>query len=409
MMYFEYAIIKTSVVQRGVNMISRFESNNIIKEFQVRHSLSEHSNDIVQSFINNISFPKTLDELYFFATEHGSFNVEDVLYEDETVWTSPKWAKIGDIVFFMHSKTAKSTITSLRTQLNNERDDISKKKYNILMDWINRGLDLYSQYGGKIFAIGKVIGAPEYITDSDDDYEDASFYHWGSRIYSEIEVFVLETPIDISEFNDFIFVSRQSGITPVFGKEFIKLRDLITSKNETPEYFLRSIATPLPLTKINSDNWLEITDEYRRSFMLESQFRSYYVDYLLSAISDRKTIYKECRCVKKNNPNTFADNVIYINGKYVPVEVKLSIAAEPNIKGQVENYCDTDEIYIDSKRNKKITPNQIYNKNVIVIDTDDIYVFNSDDYELKHILSLNNLTATSDLQVLKKAIINELV
>lgn len=390
-------------------MIFRFENSNIIKEFQVNRGLSEHSSEIVQSFINNISFPKTLDELYFFATEHGSFNVEDVLCEDETVWTSPKWEKIGDIVFFMHSKTAKSTITSLRTQLNFERDNISKRKYNTLMDWINRGLDLYSQYGGKIFAIGKVIGAPEYIADSDDDYEDSSFYHWGSRIYSEIEVFVLETPIDISEFNDFIFVSRQSGITPVFGKEFIKLRDLIASKNEIPEYFLRSVATPLPLTKINSDNWLEITDEYRRSFMLESQFRSYYVDYLLSAISDRKAIYKECRCVKKNTPNTFADNVIYINGKYVPVEVKLSIKTEQNIKGQIKNYCNTDEIYIDSKRNKKITPNQIYNKNVIVIDTEDLYVFNADKYELRHIISLNKLITTSDLQKLKNTIVSELV
>ena len=389
-------------------MIIRFENSNIIKEFQVNRGLSEHSNEIVQSFINNISFPKTLEELNCFVTEHGCFNVEDILWESETVWTSPKWAKIGDIVFFMHSKTAKSTITSLRTQLNNERYNIPNKKYNVLMDWINRGLDLYSQYGGKIFAIGKVIGAPEYITDSDDDYEDASFYHWGSRIYSEIEVFVLETPIDISEFNDFIFVSRQSGITPVFGKEFIKLRDLIASKNETPEYFLRSVATPLPLTKINSENWLEITEEYRRSFMLESQFRSYYVDYLLSAISDRKTIYKECRCVKKNSPNTFADNVIYINGRYIPVEVKLSIAAEPNIKGQVENYCNTDEICIDSKRKKKIDPEQIHNENVIVIDTEDVYMFNADNYELKHIFSLNNLITFSDLQKLKAAVIKNL-
>ena len=390
-------------------MISRIESCNLIKEFQVKHRLSEHSDTIVQSFINNISFPKTLDELYWYATQHGSFNVEDVLYESETVWTSPKWAKIGDIVFFMHSKTAKSTITRLRTQLYKEKDNIPKNKFKTLIDWINRGLGLYSQYGGKIFAIGRVIGAPEYIADSDDDYEDASFYHWGSRIYSEIEVFVLETPICISEFNDFIFVSRQSGITPVFGKEFIKLRDLIASKNETPKYFLSSVATPLPLTKINSENWLEITEEYRRSFMLESQFRSYYVDYLLSAISDRKTIYKECRCVKQNNPNTFADNVIYINGKYIPVEVKLSVAAEPNIKGQVENYCNTDEIYIDSKRNKKTLPNQIYNKNVIVIDTEDIYVFNVDDYDMKHIISLNSLATVHDLQKIKKAIIKELV
>ena len=143
--------------------------------------------------------------------------------------------------------------------------------------------------------------------------------------------------------------------------------------------------------------------------MLESQFRSYYTDYLLCEVSDRKTIYRECRCIKKDNSDTFADNVIYINGKYVPVEIKLSISAESNIKGQVKNYCNTDEIYIDTKRNKKINPNQIYNKNVIVIDTEGVYIFNSDNYELKHILSLNALTNISDIQMLKKNILKELV
>lgn len=386
-------------------MIRRIESN-VLKEFQIKHRLLEQTTNKVQAFINNISFPKSLDELYYFATEHGTFNVEDILIEYETTWTSPKWAKSGDIVFFMHSKTSKSTITRLRTQLNNEKNKLPKKKYRLLMDWINRGLDLYSKYGGKIFALGRVIGAPEYI---DNDYADDSLYHWGSRIYCDMEVFVLDVPVDISEFNDFIFVSRQSGITPIFGKEFIKLKNLIASKNETPEYFLNSVSVPLPLTKINSKNWLEITEEYRRSFILESQFRSYYVDYLLSAISDRKSIYKECRCVKQGNPNTFADNVIYLNGKYVPVEVKLSVQAEPNIKGQVENYCYTDEIYIDSKRNRKIFPEQIYNKNVIVIDTDDVYVFNINKYKLKHILSLNELSSLSDVQKLKLAVIRELV
>lgn len=108
MIYFEYVIIKISVVQRGFNMISRFESNNIIKEFQVRHSLSEHSNDIVQSFINNISFPKTLDELYYFIRERNSFDVESVLYDEVVWWTSPKWTKIGDIVSLCTQKQQKA-------------------------------------------------------------------------------------------------------------------------------------------------------------------------------------------------------------------------------------------------------------------------------------------------------------
>ena len=101
-------------------MISKIKNSHSQKEFQVRHGLREQlTGENVQAFINNISFPKTLDELYWFATEHGSFNVEDILFETETVWTSPKWVKIGDVVFFMHSKTAKSIITKLRTELCN--------------------------------------------------------------------------------------------------------------------------------------------------------------------------------------------------------------------------------------------------------------------------------------------------
>ena len=180
------------------------------------------------------------------------------------------------------------------------------------------------------------------------------------------------------------------------------------SKNITPYYFEESIATPLPLTKINHVNWIEITEEYRRSFMLESQFRSYYVDYLLESIGDRKTIYKECRCVKGNNPNTFTDNVIYIKGRYLPIEVKLSIAVESDIKDQVNQYCNTDEIYIDSKKGRKVIPNQIYNNNVLVIDTEDVYMFDSRKYNLFHVQSLNQLKTKDDVKKLNDIIINHL-
>ena len=67
----------------------------------------------VQAHINNISFPKTLDELYWFVTENGSFNVEDILFNKFVEWTVPNWTQTGDIVFFMHAKTARSTITKL--------------------------------------------------------------------------------------------------------------------------------------------------------------------------------------------------------------------------------------------------------------------------------------------------------
>lgn len=73
----------------------------------------------VQAFIDNISFPKNLEELEDFVDE---FDVEQVLRVDETEWTAPKWAVEGDIVFFFHAKTAIQWITKLETRIKEERN-----------------------------------------------------------------------------------------------------------------------------------------------------------------------------------------------------------------------------------------------------------------------------------------------
>ncbi len=169
----------------------------------------------VQAFVNNISVPKTLEELQFFIDEHGCYNVEDILQDSETEWTAPFWAKPGDIVFFMHAKTACSYLTAMRTQLQNDRMHYPNEKYSEMIGWIKRGLNLHKKYGGKIFAVAKVAGFPEYNDD------DTDIYHWSSRIYACMDkICVLEQPIDISEFNNQIFISRQSGITPILGDDF---------------------------------------------------------------------------------------------------------------------------------------------------------------------------------------------
>lgn len=110
-----------------------------------------------------------------------------------------------------------------------------------------------------------------------------------------------------------------SGITPVFGTEYRKLKDIICRYNEVPMYFRQSDATPMPLAKINKENWMKLTAEFRHAFFLECQFRTYFVDYLLHALSDRATIFKECRCVKQGIPASFVDNIIWFNGKLLPV------------------------------------------------------------------------------------------
>ncbi|MDE5892721.1 MAG: hypothetical protein K2H45_07365, partial [Acetatifactor sp.] len=219
----------------------------------------------VQAIINNISFPKSIDELEWFIKEHGCFNVEDVLYDEIIEWTVPKWILPNDIVFFFHAKTAIQIIRRLENELvkNKEMYD-----YGILMDGLRHARKLYDLYGGKIFAVSRVIGAPFYVE------EEGELVHWRGRIYAKIgDIQILENPVDISNFSDFIMISRQSAITAVLGENFEKLKKIVSAFNKVPNYFLDSKANPIPLNTINNKNWLKLTQEYRRSFFLEIQFR----------------------------------------------------------------------------------------------------------------------------------------
>lgn len=360
----------------------------------------------VQSFINNISFPESLDELRVFIYEHGCFNVEDILENEEEVWTVPKWAKPGDIVFFMHSKTAIAKISALTTALKNNINQYSSEEYNLMSEWLHHGRRLYERFGGKIFAIGRVKGEPIYENYQDDD---EVHFHWSSRIYADIDsVIVLESPVDISEFNSFILVSRGSAVTPVFGEQFERLRDVISKNNRLPRYVRDSVSIPIPLREINKDNWIEIAGKYKRSFFLEIQFRSFYVDYLLELLGDQKKFYRECRCVKPGNPDSFVDNIIKINGSYLPVEIKIDINAEKDINNQVIKYCNVEKCYLNNKETNYIDYKSMYSQNVLIIDTFCIYMYDVKKNKVSMLYKLDDLKNKEEITVIKNTIIDSL-
>lgn len=366
----------------------------------------------VQSFITNIAFPTSLDELYNYA---HLFNIEQILtlidevdfsdpFDEDTYtqrtneWTAPKWAKTGDIVFFMHSKTAISKITRLKTELLQHRDEFRSNKFWTMMNAISRAKALYSAYGGKIFAVAKITGHPHYIG-SDDDFP----VHWTNRIYAETDsIFLLENPVDISEFNSKITISRTGAITAVFGDNFDYLKSLILHKNKVVEsYFKEAVAEPMPLHNINENNWLTVVNKHRRSFFLEEQFRSYYVNSFLSHFGDIKTFWRECRCIRANKNDTFVDNVIKFNGMYLPVEVKLSVSTEQDIIKQISSYCRLDELQLD--KDKHIFDN-MYSNNVLVIDTDKIYIYSDVIKDFTYVIDLDDIKTTDDIIALRSCV-----
>lgn len=267
------------------------------------------------------------------------------------------------------------------------------------MDALIRAKKIYDIYGGKIFAIGKISGEPTY------EETDNENLHWKSKIYASIDdIFLLDNPIDISEFNAEIMVSRQISITPVFGEKFELIKNLILKNNNIVEkYFIDSVSEPMPLYRLNDKNWLKIVNCHRRGFFLEAQFRTFYVDRFLRIFGDTKAFYKECGCRKENKSKTFVDNAIKLNGKYLPVEIKLSVSAEKNISSQLASYCNLKQLYLTA--DNMVTEN-IYKDNVLVIDTDKIYIYYGKKNMLREVIELDNIEFNNDIIALRKVIIN---
>lgn len=354
----------------------------------------------VEAFINNISVPNSLEELQelFLDGNSAQILVNDVIYDGFTCWTSPKWAKWGDIVLFMHAKTANSTLTRLRTQVRTQLDPDSSEAIQFEKSIADQ-IAFHKKYGGKIYAIGRVNGVPEKLTID-------PIAHYKSNMFCDIgDLFLLDNPIHISKFNSFITISRLSGITPVYGEDYERLKTIISENNDVPEYFRYSYSTPFPHSLVNEKNWMKLGLEYRYSFTLEVQFRQCYVNYLLRRLGDQKTIYMECSCYKANKPVTFVDNVIRIDRKLLPVEIKLNIKAESDLEGQCEQYCKLDNIVLSKNAKQPVNMKNLIDDRVLVIDTFAVYMFFLKDRNIKFLCDLDELKSEKDIQLLKNKVL----
>lgn len=354
----------------------------------------------VQAFVVNNAFNKSLDEILQNIKDRGYLTIEVLLNEQEIEWTAPRWCKPGDIALFMFSKTSNAILSALTTEFNKTESSYTLREKRLLKAALCRGKELYNKYGGCIFAFARVDGRISF-----EKHDSESFSHWRSPIYAPMNhVTILEKPISIEVFREFLTISRQQTITPVLGDTFDRLKDLIVSNNSVPDFFKYLKATPMPLQKVNDGNWIAYGMEYRRHFFLETAFRKYYVDYLLRELGDKKTFFYECKCYKSSGNPPRVDNIILFLGKYLPVEIKLSIHNEANIENQVHQYCQLS--YVDLGK-RKIIQNplqQMWYTNVLIIDTEDVYIYDDKTSVVKKIFNLDRLTDMRKIQDLRDAI-----
>lgn len=171
-------------------------------------------NAVCNGFIINFQAPKELNDLADRFYRDGLTNINHILNFENTLqeWTVHKDAKVGDKVFFMCAKTSKDHMRRVTRQAEACGDEE-------IIDFARKNLRLYNRYAGKIVATGEIVGEP-FTTDLS-GYAHAA---WKQNKYAKIGHFkLLEKPLDIKEFRDFIFVSRTGSVTKLSDEQITKL------------------------------------------------------------------------------------------------------------------------------------------------------------------------------------------
>lgn len=165
-------------------------------------------------------------------------------------------------------------------------------------------------------------------------------------------------------------------------------------------------AVPLPLAKINAENWLEVTKTYRRLFTLEIQFRRFYVDYFLRVFGEQKKFLSECECYRQGTRTGFADNAVKLGGKWCFVEVKLNVKTEAHLHDQLKKYCRVESVPLKGER--ALPQKTIWQNYVIVIDTENVYLYHLQANQLTIIESLDEIRTEEDIKKIQEVVISQI-
>ena len=173
------------------------------------------------AFITNFQAPTEMLDLEDRFQRGGISNINMILSREQfpiPEWTVDKNAVVGDTVFFLCARTSIDHIRHLCVQLRKAGQESSA-----LGLFAAQQRDLYQKYAGFLVAIGRVAQEPFQTEVS--GWEDP---HWRSPWYAKIDhIRLLNTPIHISQFRDFITVSRTGAITKLTDAQLQALSRMI--------------------------------------------------------------------------------------------------------------------------------------------------------------------------------------
>jgi hypothetical protein len=301
---------------------------------------------LVQSSITSISFPPSLERLRAMGSKWQKMIGQDWVTDMDVLmdfpagkgvtWIAPKWLTSSDILFLYHTKSAASLIRKLRLEADrltimgfNPSNELSLSDVRTLKNILDRQSILAEKYAGSIFGFAVISGRPIRYHDEDK--------HFKGTIYAPLgEVYIFPNPV--FDFGDIIRIG-QNTTTPVFGQEFEKLKGRIALHNQLPEILIRTKPGNLSFRNVDSMNWPYICCKRETKFVDEAQIRAYLIDHILNEVKDnRSPLLLECDCFRDGLRTGIADYFIRVSDHWIPVEAKLNVLVEENLRGQIEKY-----------------------------------------------------------------------
>lgn len=178
------------------------------------------------AFITNFQSPVELDDLIDCFESGGVTNLNMILDRKQHArieWTVDKNATAGDTAYFMCAKTSADHMGHLCALLRKLEDADAE-----LLAYAEAQRKQYRDKAGQIIAVGRVADGPFSTFDSG---WNASY--WRSPWYARIDnIRILDRPVSIAEFRDFIKVSRTGAITKLTNEQNETLKKLIAGKEK---------------------------------------------------------------------------------------------------------------------------------------------------------------------------------
>ena len=242
---------------------------------------------------------------------------------------------------------------------------------------LEHAVELAQKYAGKIIGYSVIPGSAVYLDDPD------NIQHWKGRHFVPIEdVHIFDNPLSSEQFSEYVKINRQGTNTPISSdKDFQGLKKLLIKNNELSRYLETAKIGDKVFRNINKENWKEISCSDDAKFSREDQIRSYLIDYFLNEIKDNRTpLLEECNCYKKSENTGISDYFIKFNKEWIPVEAKLNILAERDIKAQISKYINIDSIKPIKGTHSKKTFDTSKQEFCLVIDHSGLYTFYKNDF-----------------------------